>query len=327
MSTEGVVGWAMAAVDDQRRTCYRLLLTWLWLTLLVLGIEAIAGFLTQSLLILAEALHTLIDAFSTALSLMAVSTPNRTLGRDVLGHGRTEVAGTLGVVSFLGFAGLSLLFEALRQTLAAFSGESAPFPALIDRPIVYLLIGIVVFSVLFAFYAHQRSRYLQSLSLTFNAQHVLADAWLSATALAGIIAIWQQQFWLDPALAGLLTFWAVRSLWQVLHEQLPTLLHPMAIAPEAIAHVANQVEGVTRCVRIRSRGLVGRQVWIELHLAIHPEFLGVAHIVGERVDAALRLQYGPLRTQIWVEEALPDTTAYLNYPDPQWSGPEDFTSD
>lgn len=315
----------MVAVDDQRRICYRLLLTWLWLTLLVLGIEAIAGSLTQSLLILAEALHTLIDGFSTALSLTAVSTPNRTLGRDVWGHGRTEVAGTLGVVSFLGFAGLSLLFEALKQTMAAFSGQPTPFPVLIDRPIVYLLVGIVVFSILFAFYAYQRSQYLQSLALTFNAQHVLGDAWLSATALAGVIAIWQQQFWLDPCLAVLLTILAIRSLWQVLHEQLPTLLRPMAIAPEAIAHVANQVEGVTRCVRIRSRGLVGRQVWVELHLAIHPEFLGVAHIVGERVDAALRLQYGPLRTQIWVEEALPDATAYVDYPNPQWSGPENFT--
>ncbi|NER81215.1 MAG: cation transporter, partial [Leptolyngbya sp. SIO1D8] len=166
------------------------------------------------------------------------------------------------------------------------------------------------------------SRSLGSLALTFHIHHVLGDTWLSGAALAGMIAVWQQQYWVDPCFAFLLTVLATRSLWRVLSEQLPTLLRPMAIAPEAIAHVANQVEGVTRCVRIRSRGLVGRQVWIELHLAIHPEFLGLAHIVGERVDAALRLQYGPLRTQIWVEEAQPHASAYLDYPDHQWSEPE-----
>ena len=48
----------------------------------------------------------------------------------------------------------------------------------------------------------------------------------------------------------------------------------------------------------------------------------MAHIVGERVEAALRLQYGPLRTQIWVEESQPNQAAYLNYPDAQWTEPE-----
>jgi len=310
------------AVDRQRRICYRLLLTWLWLTLLVLGIEAIAGWITQSLLLLAEAIHTFIDAFSTGLSLIAVSSPQRPLGREVWGHGRAEVAGTLGVVSFLGFTGLSLIFAALQQGLNAFSGELAPFTVSIDRLMVYLVVFVVVISLAVAVYVYYRSRDLGSLALMYHTQHLLGDAWLSGVTVAGVIAIWQQQYWVDPCLAVLLVIFAVRSLWQVLHEQLPTLLRPMAIAPEAIAHVANQVEGVTRCVRIRSRGLVGRQVWLELHLAIHPEFLGVAHIVGERVDAALRLQYGPLRTQIWVEEAHPDPSAYLDYPDHQWSEPE-----
>ncbi len=184
------------------------------------------------------------------------------------------------------------------------------------------MVFVVAISLLVALFVYYRSPRLGSLSLTYHTQHVLGDAWLSGVTLAGIIAIWQQQYWVDPCLAVLLTLFAVRSLWEVLHEQLPTLLRPMAIAPEAIAHIANQVEGVTRCVRIRSRGLVGRQVWVELHLAIHPEFLGVAHIVGERVDAALRLQYGPMRTQIWVEEAQPDPSAYVDYPDHQWSEPE-----
>ena len=44
----------------QRRQTYRLLLTTLWLTLLLLGVEAIAGWASQSLLLLAEALHTLV---------------------------------------------------------------------------------------------------------------------------------------------------------------------------------------------------------------------------------------------------------------------------
>lgn len=310
------------AVDRQRRNCYRLLLTWLWITLLVLGIEAIAGWITQSLLLLAEALHTFIDAFSTVLSLVAVASAQRPLGREVWGHGRAEVAGTLAVVSIFGFTGLSLVFAAFQQAANAITGQPDPFKAMIDRPVVYLIVAVIALSLAIAVYVYYRSPDFGSLALMLHTQHILGDAWLSGVTVAGMIAIWQQQAWVDPCLAFLLTIFAINSLWKVLQDQLPTMLRPMAIAPEAVAHVVGQVEGVTRCVRIRSRGLVGRQVWIELHIAIHPDFLGVAHIVGERVDAALRLQYGPLRTQIWVEETQPDPSAYLNYPDYEWSEPE-----
>jgi cation diffusion facilitator family transporter len=312
------------AVDRQRRNCYRLLLTWLWITLLVLGLEAIAGWITQSLLLLAEALHTFIDAFSTVLSLVAVASAQRPLGREVWGHGRAEVAGTLAVVSLFGFTGISLLFAAWQQATNAITGQPDPFKATIDRPVVYLIVAVMVLLLAVAVYAYYKSPNLGSLALMRHTQHVLGDAWLSGVTVAGIIAIWQQQAWVDPCLAFLLTLFAINSLWRVLQDQLPTMLRPMAIAPEAVAHVVGQVEGVTRCVRIRSRGLVGRQVWIELHIAIHPEFLGVAHIVGERVDAALRLQYGPVRTQIWVEETRPNVSAYIDYPDYEWSEPENL---
>jgi len=311
-----------SAVDPQRRRCYRLLLTWLWVTLLVLGIEVIAGWATRSLLLFAEALHTFIDAFSTVLSLVAVASAQRPLGREVWGHGRAEVAGTLAVVSLLGFTGLSLIFTAFRQAVNALRGNQETLQVAIERPVVYLMVALVALSLAIAAYAYYRIQDFGSLALMLHTQHVLGDAWLSGVTLAGLIAIWQQQAWVDPCLAVLLTLFSIRSLWQVLGDQLPTLLRPMAIAPEAIAHIVTQIEGVTRCVRIRSRGLVGRQVWIELHLVLHPDFLDVAHIVGERVEAALRLQYGPLRTQIWIEESQPNAAAYLHYPDTHWSEPE-----
>ncbi|RZM81925.1 cation diffusion facilitator family transporter [Leptolyngbya iicbica] len=310
------------AADPQRRRCYRLLLTWLWVTLLVLGIEAIAGWATRSLLLFAEALHTFIDAFSTVLSLVAVASAQRPLGREVWGHGRAEVAGTLAAVSLLGFTGLSLVFTALSQLFSAVTSSADAFRVALDRPVVYLMVVLLALSLAIAAYAYYRIQDFGSLALMLHTQHVLGDVWLSGVTLVGLIAIWQQQTWVDPVLAVGLTVFSISSLWQVLGDQLPTLLRPMAIAPEAIAQIVTQIEGVTRCVRIRSRGLVGRQVWVELHLIIHPEFAGVAHIVGERVEAALRLQYGPLRAQIWVEDAPPNQAAYLQYPQTEWTEPE-----
>ncbi|ASC71963.1 cation transporter [Halomicronema hongdechloris C2206] len=293
----------MSKEADSRRISYRLLVTILWANLLVLVIEVGAGWASQSLLLLADSLHTLIDSFSTLLSLVAIASPQRPLGREIWGHGRGEVAGTLILTAFLGFTGFSLVWVALRQLYQALQQGSQSFPVQIDLPVLQLMAVLVLLSLTLALYGSHHARSLHSLALGLTTQHSLQDGWLSLVMVAGLAAIWQQQAWVDPMLALVFTGLAVRSLWRVLNAQLPMLLRPTAIAPEAIAQTVAQVEGVTRCVRIRSRGMVGRQVWIQLHLAVHPEFIDMADQVEERAEAALRQRYGPLRTQIWIEPA------------------------
>jgi cation diffusion facilitator family transporter len=307
--------------EYQRRISYRLLLTTLWATLLLLAVEAIGGWANQSLTLLAESLHTLVDGFSTVLSLVAVTSPQRQMGREVWGHGRAEVAGTLVLCAFLGFTGVSLMLIALRQVFGGLTGVETPFPVTIDPQVLRFTAAMVILNVALGIYASYQARGLSSQALKLNTRHFLADAWLSILMLGALLAIWQNQRWLDPTVALVLLPLVARSLWRVLNEQLPMLLRPTAIAPEAISHLATQVEGVTRCTRIRSRGMVGRQVWIELHLVLHPEFVESAEAIGEQIDALLRQRYGPLRTQVWVEPTRTSQDAYLEPGAPSYLPP------
>ncbi len=307
--------------DYQRRISYRLLLTTLWATLLLLAVEAIGGWANQSLTLLAESLHTLVDGFSTVLSLVAVTSPQRQMGREVWGHGRAEVAGTLMLCAFLGFTGVSLLFIALRQVFSGLTGVENPFPVAIDPQVLKFTAAMVILNVALGIYASYQARSLSSQALKLNARHFLADAWLSIVMLGVLLAIWQRQHWLDPVFALVLLPLVARSLWRVLNEQLPMLIRPTAIAPEALAQIATQVDGVTRCTRIRSRGMVGRQVWVELHLVLHPEFLESAEAIGEQIDALLRQRYGPIRCQVWIEPARTYQDAFLAPETPNYLPP------
>jgi cation diffusion facilitator family transporter len=296
----------MNGSGHQRRISYRLLLMVLWATLLVFAIELTAGWVSHSLCLLAESLHTLIDVFSALLGLVAVASPQRTLGKEIWGYGRGEATGALILSGVLGFASISLMTIAFSQLDEAFF-ESARgvFQVEVTGPLVVLIWVMVALMAAVAGAAAYQSRSINSLALKLTAQHILADAWLTGLVLIGLMAIAQGYQWIDPILSMLLVVMSVRSLWQVLHSQLPMLLKPTAIAPEAIAQIACQVEGVTRCTRILSRGMVGRQVWIELHLALHPEFMVIAHTIGERVERSLRDHYGPVRAQIWMDQVHP----------------------
>ncbi|MGC1309923.1 MAG: cation diffusion facilitator family transporter [Phormidesmis sp.] len=293
----------MNGSGHQRRTSYRLLLMILWATLLVFAVELVAGWVTHSLCLLAEALHTLIDIFSTLLGLIAVASPQRTLGREVWGHGRGEAAGALLLSAVLGFAGISIVMIAIAQLdESIFETTRAAFQVQVTSALVVLIGAMVALMMTVILLAARQSKRIHSLALKFNTQHIMGDVWLSVLLLLGLIAIGQGYRWLDPVLAIALVILSVPSLWTMLNRQLPMLLKPTAIAPEAIAQIACQVEGVTRCTRILSRGMVGRQVWIELHLAVHPEFMVIANTIGERVERSLRDRYGPIRAQIWLDK-------------------------
>ena len=285
----------------QRRVSYRLLLMVLWATLLVFAVELTAGWVSRSLLLLAESLHTLIDVFSTLLGLIAVASPQRTLGKEIWGHGRGEAAGALILSAVLGFAGISLLLIAFNQFESLFQPTPGPFQAAVTLPLIVLIWTMVALMMVAVLVAAYHSRSSHSLALKLNTQHIVADAWLTLLVLIGLIAIGRGHTWVDPLLSVVLVALAANSLWQMLQAQLPMLLKPTAIAPEAIAQIACEVEGVTRCTRILSRGMVGRQVWVELHLALHPEFMVIANTIGERVERSLREHYGPVRAQIWLD--------------------------
>jgi divalent metal cation (Fe/Co/Zn/Cd) transporter len=87
----------------------------------------------------------------------------------------------------------------------------------------------------------------------------------------------------------------------VLTENLPWLVDEMAIAPEAIRDVAMQVPGVINCHDIASRGLLGRQVFIEMHMIVDTQEVETAHQITEDVENLLEERFSPVRVLIHVE--------------------------
>ena len=292
----------MAEVRNQKRVSRQILFMTLWLTLLMLVVKVGAAWATRSLSIVAESLHTVIDGFSTVLSLIALSSPNRQSGREVWGHGRLETMMALLLVALLGFAGLSLLGVAIEQFATAPTLRT--MPQIQMRLLVIGLLAIVFMaSVFLALFERKVSRTLDSSVLKLNARHILQDAWLTVFFLLGLFGIWRGYAWLDPFLTIVMVITAGLSCWRVLNWQLPMMVRQVAIAPEAIGQLVRQVQGVTHCFEVQSRGIVGRQVFVEMRVMVHPEFLGASDWIVEQIEGAIRDRYGPVQVMIFVEEA------------------------
>lgn len=296
----------MMQVHTFYRSGYRVSLIVLWLTLLILAVKLWAGWSTRSLSLLADALHVLVDSFSTLLSVCSIASLRQTRGLEIWGHRKRETVAVLLLVAILGFLGLSLLGVAVYQFQALMNNASL-LPAIqVDLPLILLLCIVILVHLCLVLFERYESRVLEIMALRHNANHILQDMWLTILMLFGLMGVAQGIVWLDSLMAIVLIVMLVPSIWRMLSWQLPSLIYQVAIAPEVLAQMASKVEGVAECSRIHSKGVMGRQILIQMHIRLKPEFVNIAHLITDRLENLLKERYGAVQTRIYVKKAKSD---------------------
>ena len=293
----------MAEAQGRRRASRQVLLASLWLALLILVVKMWIGWATQSLSLLAESLQTLVNGFSILLSTIAI-TSRYPASREVGGHGKLESVLALLLAALMGFACLSLLVVSVQQ-LEAIAQEASWLPVRVNSPLLQLLGVVVATNFCLACFQRYEAGLLENSALRFSAGHLFQDTWLMLAVLAGLVGVGRGYLWLDPVLAMLLVLAAICNCWRIFNWQLPSLMRQIAIAPEALAQTIHQVEGITHCYGIQSRGVVGRHVFVEMRLILHPECLSIARSIAERVEHAIRDRYGPVKVVIYIDSDRP----------------------
>lgn len=286
-----------SVVADNRSAVRKVLIITLLLNLFVMGLKAVVGTWTGSLSLLADALHSVTDSANNVLGLVASQFSSPQPDRDhPYGHQKFEAVGALGIAAFLGIACFEILRGAIERIIKG-GGD----PVKISPSELWLLLIVLGVNIFVTFYERHVGQRVGSPILIADAQHTMSDVWVTITVLAGLIGVWQGIQWLDIVLAfpvALLVFW---SGWNVLKDNLPWLVDEMAIAPEAIHGIVMQVPGVINCHEIASRGIVGRQAFIEMHLIVDAIDVETAHRITEEVEKRLQERFNPVRILIHVE--------------------------
>jgi cation diffusion facilitator family transporter len=283
-------------VIDNRSAVRKVLIITLLLNLFVMALKAVVGSWTGSLSLLADALHSVTDSANNVLGLIASRFSSPLPDREhPYGHQKYEAVGALGIAAFLGIACFEILQGAVERILKGGA------PVKISPPELWLLLIVLGVNIFVAFYERAVGRRVGSPILIADAKHTMSDIWVTIGVMGGLIGVWLGYQWLDMVLAfpvALLVFW---SGWSVLKENLPWLVDEMAIAPEVINEIALSVPGVINCHNIASRGVLGRQAFIEMHLIVDAKDVESAHHITEQVEARLEERFSPVRILIHVE--------------------------
>jgi cation diffusion facilitator family transporter len=290
-------------MQDNRSTIRKVLIITLLLNLFVVGLKASIGYATGAISLIADALHSVTDSANNVLGLITIKFSSPYPDREhPYGHQKYEAIAALAIAGFLGIACFEIFKSAINRLLHG--GK----PVIISGPELWLLVIVLAVNIFVVLYERKEGQRVQSPFLIADANHTMSDVWVTLTVLAGLIGVWQgnilkipQLQWLDVILSFPVGILILKSGWEILKENVPALVDEIAIAPEVIHQLVMEIPGVVNCHEIASRGIVGRQVFIEMHLIVNADDVRTAHQITEEVEAKLTEKYPPVRVLIHVE--------------------------
>ncbi len=197
-------------------------------------------------------------------------------------------------------------FEILSHAFERIFNDITPIKVTVNE--LWILLIVLGINICVTFYERKVGQKLKSPLLIADATHTMSDVWITIAVLFGLIGIWQSEVWqipqlqyLDLLLAFPVAFLVLKSGWQVLKTNLPWLVDEIAIAPELIHQIVMEVPEVVNCHDIASRVLLGRQVFIEMHLIVENTDIKSAHDVTEEIEQRLTDKFAPVRILIHLE--------------------------
>ncbi len=264
---------------------FRLALGSILVSLIVLGLKALAYLLTDSVALYSDALESVINVVTAITAAAALWFSAQPADQNhPYGHGKAEY--------------LSAVVEGVLITLAAVSifriayfGFLDPQP--IDAPFEGLAISAVATAIngLWAFVLVRTGRRERALALTADGKHLFTDVITSVGVFFGLIgAVVFNQPILDPILAALV---ALNIVWMgvmLMRESVGGLMDEAVQAHtlgEIKSIIAKEAEGAIEAHDIRTRQ-AGRTIFVEFHLVV-PGAMSVskAHDICDRIERAV----------------------------------------
>ncbi|EIC27917.1 cation diffusion facilitator family transporter [Methylomicrobium album] len=227
-----------------------------------IGVEAVYGFLSHSLALIADAGHNLGDVLGLFLAWGATALGRRAATeRHSYGLQRASVLAALANAVLLLVAVGAIILEAVQRL-------ETPSPIAADTVIWVAVAGIVINAGTAMMFMSGRK---SDLNIRGAFLHMAADALVSAGVVAGAAVIlftgWQ---WVDPALSLILALTIIYSSWRLLWDSLNLALDavPEGIDAAAVRAYLLGLPAVTDVHHLHIWGLSTTQAALTVHLVL-----------------------------------------------------------
>ncbi|HUH34856.1 MAG TPA: cation diffusion facilitator family transporter [Moheibacter sp.] len=257
--------------------------------LLMAVVKFIAGVLGNSYALIADAIESSADVFSSVLVLVGLKFSTKPADENhPYGHGRYEVLSTFAVIGFLVVSATVIAIESIRNIQTPHQGP--------EVFTLYVLAAIILFKEFSFHYVMRKSKLTNSSSLKADAWHHRSDAITSILAFVGILiavvlgdGYEAADDWAALIASGIIVFNAYRIFRPVVGEISDEQLYDELI--EQIRVIALTVPGVVATEKCHVRKM-GMTFYVDLHMIVSGEISvkeghRIAHDLKDEVQRIL----------------------------------------
>jgi cation diffusion facilitator family transporter len=273
---------------NQLRAARRVFVATLALNLFVALSKLGWGFFTNTLSMIADGFHSLLDASSNVVGIIGLTISARPPDKDhPYGHRKFEAVAAI-CISFLMFlASYEVLAEAVPR-LILHTGETP----VVSLPSYVILLVTAAINVAVSYYERKRGTELNSPLLLADSQHTLSDVFVSGAVLVSLAAIQLSYPVVDVIGSLLVVVVILRAGFGIIVANLGSLVDAAMLDPAFIESIVLSVPGVSGCHRIRSRGLQD-SIFIDLHVQVSPALsIQEAHAISTLVEQTIKQRAG-----------------------------------
>jgi cation diffusion facilitator family transporter len=269
----------------------------------LLAIKFFVGFLSGSIALIADGIHSLSDMATDLVVLLGVRFGSK--GPDQshpYGHGRAETFSAGFIALFLVFVGAAMIY---------YAGIDIAKGNVTDFHVAVLIVATVSIVVKELLYKVTKRVAIKSHSpaLYANAWHHRSDALSSVAVLIGFISLKAGFNYGDQIAAiavGLMVILVgIRVIGDCLRELTEGAVDQGTI--EHIENIINTNNQIRQWHKLRTR-LVGREVFLDLHIVVDPDLnVTAAHKISENLENSLHQEITrPVNITVHIEPDMPE---------------------
>ncbi|MBL8130977.1 MAG: cation diffusion facilitator family transporter [Anaerolineae bacterium] len=250
--------------------------------------KIVTGIVTGAIAISADGVHSLIDAASNVLALVANRVAAQPPDADhPYGHRRFETVAAL----VLGLLLLLTAWEIVGGALDRLMGGEAPT---LTPAAFIVMIGTLAVNLFVSRYERRKGEALASELLLADAANTGADVWVTTSVLVSMGLVAAGVGWADAAAALVVVVLIGRAGIEVIRRAGGVLVDTAPYTPERLIEIVQRVPSVGGVLRARSRGSADAAI-IDLDLEVAPAMTADhTAAIAEAVRGALKDALGSL---------------------------------
>ena len=264
----------------------RKVLIWtLILNLAVAFAKAMYGYMTNSIAMTSDGLHSFFDGVSNVVGLVGIWIASHPPDdKHPYGHKKYETLFTI-IIAVMIFA---TCFQILKKVYQSFYEDHKAVVTQTSFIVMLLTIGVNIFVML---YESRKGKRLGSVFLVADAMHTKSDIFVSLSVIISLIFTKLGYYLVDTIAGVIITIFIARIGYEILKSASDILVDTICIDTAAVEVVVNSVDGVRGCHDIRTRGSVN-SVYLDLHALVDRNLsTEKAHRIADNIEEKIKEEF------------------------------------